>query len=221
LACTRSKSSTEESPTSPSLRRGARGDSHRPWGVLVTEVTPMRSWPDVPRTYILCRDDRTATPAWPAVPRANAWASSPSRSLAVTVRCSPAPSCSPTSSCRASDPDLDSAQLGQVIPAFVLRGSRSGSRPIPAATGVDLSYTGSGPESVATQPDERPVVGGVRTSSRCEGNSDEPTSASRASSSGIKARTPPGGFPAPARLRGHGAAPAAARRDHDRLQRLV
>jgi pimeloyl-ACP methyl ester carboxylesterase len=33
-------------------------------GVLGTEVTPMRSWPDVPRTYILCRDDRTATPAW-------------------------------------------------------------------------------------------------------------------------------------------------------------
>lgn len=33
-------------------------------GVLVTEATPMRSWPDAPRTYILCRDDRTATPAW-------------------------------------------------------------------------------------------------------------------------------------------------------------
>lgn len=33
-------------------------------GVLMTEVTPMRAWPDVPRSYILCRDDRTATPAW-------------------------------------------------------------------------------------------------------------------------------------------------------------
>jgi pimeloyl-ACP methyl ester carboxylesterase len=33
-------------------------------GALVTEVTPLRAWPDVPRSYILCRDDRTATPAW-------------------------------------------------------------------------------------------------------------------------------------------------------------
>jgi pimeloyl-ACP methyl ester carboxylesterase len=33
-------------------------------GVLVTEVTPLRNWPVVPCAYILCRDDRTATPAW-------------------------------------------------------------------------------------------------------------------------------------------------------------
>jgi pimeloyl-ACP methyl ester carboxylesterase len=33
-------------------------------GVLVTEVTPLHTWPDVPRSYILCRDDQTATPAW-------------------------------------------------------------------------------------------------------------------------------------------------------------
>jgi pimeloyl-ACP methyl ester carboxylesterase len=34
--------------------------------VLVTEVTPLEAWPDVPRSYIRCRDDRTATPAWAA-----------------------------------------------------------------------------------------------------------------------------------------------------------
>src|SRR5262245_54021767 len=33
-------------------------------GVLVTEVTPLQTWPDVPCSYIVCRDDRTATPAW-------------------------------------------------------------------------------------------------------------------------------------------------------------
>ena len=33
-------------------------------GVLMTEVTPLRAWPDVPRSYILGREDRTATPAW-------------------------------------------------------------------------------------------------------------------------------------------------------------
>ncbi len=33
-------------------------------GVLMTEITPMRKWPEVPRSYILCLDDRTATPAW-------------------------------------------------------------------------------------------------------------------------------------------------------------
>jgi pimeloyl-ACP methyl ester carboxylesterase len=32
--------------------------------VLITEVTPLQTWPTVPRSYILCRDDRTATPAW-------------------------------------------------------------------------------------------------------------------------------------------------------------
>jgi pimeloyl-ACP methyl ester carboxylesterase len=32
--------------------------------VLVTEVTPLENWPSVPCSYILCRDDRTATPAW-------------------------------------------------------------------------------------------------------------------------------------------------------------
>jgi pimeloyl-ACP methyl ester carboxylesterase len=32
--------------------------------VLVTEVTPLQTWPEVPRSYILCRDDRTVTPAW-------------------------------------------------------------------------------------------------------------------------------------------------------------
>jgi pimeloyl-ACP methyl ester carboxylesterase len=33
-------------------------------GVLMTEVTPLRAWPDVPQAYIVCRDDRTATPGW-------------------------------------------------------------------------------------------------------------------------------------------------------------
>jgi pimeloyl-ACP methyl ester carboxylesterase len=33
-------------------------------GVLVTEVTPLRGWPAVPSSYIVCRDDRTATPGW-------------------------------------------------------------------------------------------------------------------------------------------------------------
>lgn len=33
-------------------------------GVLMTEVTPLAAWPDVPRDYILCLEDRTATPAW-------------------------------------------------------------------------------------------------------------------------------------------------------------
>jgi pimeloyl-ACP methyl ester carboxylesterase len=32
--------------------------------VLATEVTPLREWPDVPCSYIVCHDDRTATPAW-------------------------------------------------------------------------------------------------------------------------------------------------------------
>jgi pimeloyl-ACP methyl ester carboxylesterase len=32
--------------------------------MLVTEVTPLQSWPNVPLAYILCQDDRTATPAW-------------------------------------------------------------------------------------------------------------------------------------------------------------
>jgi pimeloyl-ACP methyl ester carboxylesterase len=33
-------------------------------GVLGREVTPLESWPDVPSSYIVCSDDRTATPAW-------------------------------------------------------------------------------------------------------------------------------------------------------------
>jgi hypothetical protein len=33
-------------------------------GLPGTEVTPTKSWPDVPRSYILCGDDRTATSAW-------------------------------------------------------------------------------------------------------------------------------------------------------------
>lgn len=33
-------------------------------GVLGREVTPLASWPDVPSAYIVCADDRTATPAW-------------------------------------------------------------------------------------------------------------------------------------------------------------
>jgi pimeloyl-ACP methyl ester carboxylesterase len=33
-------------------------------GVLGSEVSPLATWPDVPSAYILCRDDRTATPAW-------------------------------------------------------------------------------------------------------------------------------------------------------------
>jgi pimeloyl-ACP methyl ester carboxylesterase len=32
--------------------------------VLVTEVTPLQTSPAVPCSYILCRDDRTATPTW-------------------------------------------------------------------------------------------------------------------------------------------------------------
>jgi hypothetical protein len=33
-------------------------------GVLFREVTPLESWPDVPSSYIVCADDRTATPGW-------------------------------------------------------------------------------------------------------------------------------------------------------------
>jgi pimeloyl-ACP methyl ester carboxylesterase len=33
-------------------------------GVLGREVTPLESWPDVPSSYIVCADDRMATPAW-------------------------------------------------------------------------------------------------------------------------------------------------------------
>lgn len=33
-------------------------------GVLGREVTPLATWPDVPCAYIVCTDDRTATPAW-------------------------------------------------------------------------------------------------------------------------------------------------------------
>jgi pimeloyl-ACP methyl ester carboxylesterase len=33
-------------------------------GVLGSEVTPLQAWPDVPYSYIVCTDDRTATPAW-------------------------------------------------------------------------------------------------------------------------------------------------------------
>jgi pimeloyl-ACP methyl ester carboxylesterase len=33
-------------------------------GVLGREVTPLPTWPDVPCAYIVCTDDRTATPAW-------------------------------------------------------------------------------------------------------------------------------------------------------------
>jgi pimeloyl-ACP methyl ester carboxylesterase len=33
-------------------------------GVLGTEVTPLRAWPSVACAYIVCSDDRTATPAW-------------------------------------------------------------------------------------------------------------------------------------------------------------
>jgi hypothetical protein len=33
-------------------------------GVLGWEVTPLASWPEVPSSYIVCADDRTATPAW-------------------------------------------------------------------------------------------------------------------------------------------------------------
>src|SRR5262249_849730 len=34
--------------------------------VLATEVPPPGAWPDVPRSHIRCRDDRTVTPAWAA-----------------------------------------------------------------------------------------------------------------------------------------------------------
>jgi pimeloyl-ACP methyl ester carboxylesterase len=33
-------------------------------GALGSEVTPLQAWPDVPCSYIICTDDRTATPAW-------------------------------------------------------------------------------------------------------------------------------------------------------------
>jgi pimeloyl-ACP methyl ester carboxylesterase len=33
-------------------------------GVLGREVTPLEAWPDVLSSYIVCADDRTATPAW-------------------------------------------------------------------------------------------------------------------------------------------------------------
>jgi hypothetical protein len=32
--------------------------------LAMTEVTPLEAWPDVPCSYILCAEDRTATPAW-------------------------------------------------------------------------------------------------------------------------------------------------------------
>ena len=33
-------------------------------GRLGSEVTPLRAWPEVPAAYVVCADDRTATPAW-------------------------------------------------------------------------------------------------------------------------------------------------------------
>jgi pimeloyl-ACP methyl ester carboxylesterase len=33
-------------------------------GVLGREVTPLSAWPEVPCAYIVCTDDRTATPVW-------------------------------------------------------------------------------------------------------------------------------------------------------------
>src|SRR5215203_2414350 len=33
-------------------------------GALRSEVTPLQAWPDVPCSYIVCTDDRTATSAW-------------------------------------------------------------------------------------------------------------------------------------------------------------
>src|SRR5262245_63120305 len=33
-------------------------------GMLGREGTPLDSWPDVPGSYLVCADDRTATPAW-------------------------------------------------------------------------------------------------------------------------------------------------------------
>jgi pimeloyl-ACP methyl ester carboxylesterase len=33
-------------------------------GVLGSEVTPLSVWPEAPCSYIVCTDDRTATPAW-------------------------------------------------------------------------------------------------------------------------------------------------------------
>lgn len=32
--------------------------------VLATEVTPLQAWPNLPTSYILCREDRTITPGW-------------------------------------------------------------------------------------------------------------------------------------------------------------
>jgi pimeloyl-ACP methyl ester carboxylesterase len=33
-------------------------------GVLGKEASPLRAWPEVPSAYVVCADDRTATPAW-------------------------------------------------------------------------------------------------------------------------------------------------------------
>jgi pimeloyl-ACP methyl ester carboxylesterase len=33
-------------------------------GALASEVTPLQAWPDAPRSYVVCTEDRTATPVW-------------------------------------------------------------------------------------------------------------------------------------------------------------
>jgi pimeloyl-ACP methyl ester carboxylesterase len=40
--------------------RVAKGGSR----LIVNEITPLQAWPDVPSSYIVCRDDRTITPSW-------------------------------------------------------------------------------------------------------------------------------------------------------------
>jgi hypothetical protein len=48
----------------PEIARDAFRQLRREPGVLGSEVTPLRAWPDVPCAYIVCTDDRTATPDW-------------------------------------------------------------------------------------------------------------------------------------------------------------
>jgi hypothetical protein len=65
-------------------------------GVLGSEVTPFQVWPDVPCAYIVCADDRVATPTHGSVvPLASAWESSPSSCQAATAPSCPARGNSP------------------------------------------------------------------------------------------------------------------------------
>lgn len=48
----------------PEVARAAFARVRPEPGVLGREVTPLRAWPDTPRAYIVCTEDRIATPAW-------------------------------------------------------------------------------------------------------------------------------------------------------------